>query len=177
MATVSLTRQTNPLLTLTKDSVTVSGVNYLVRLADEPDYVHVVSRNRSCSCGQPKCGAIRAVLNYLKAGGTRPSNPVFLCPICGAETVVDTRWTDRDGEGKRCFGWNCKKGGRAHFFEAKTARIMKQFAEHPFLFPPVYDENGQCTYAGVRREDVMTYEQCAEVSQRVFLETGYDPTA
>ncbi len=181
MATVSLAHQkqqkTPDLLHLKKDSVTISGVTYLVRTFDAPDVVHVVSRNRTCSCGETNCGAIRAVLNYLKAGGKRPPNPVVLCPICGSETVVDTRWMDRDKDGKRCFGWQCKKGGRTHFFEAKTARIQKQLAEKPYLFPPVYDENGKCTYAGVRRDEVMTYEQCAEISQRVFLETGYDPTA
>jgi hypothetical protein len=39
------------------------------------------------------------------------------------------------------------------------------------LFPPTPGD------LGLRRDEIMTWEECAEINRRVFEETGYDPTA
>ena len=160
----------------TEDVVFVAGFEYHVKLWDETTF-STVTREKVCSCGEPKCAHIAAVTKYLRSGGRRPPDPVFLCPICGGKTVVDTQWLDRDDEGRKRYGWRCENGGLRHFLDAKAERIKKRLAENPWLFPPVYNETRKCVYAGVLRADVMTWEQCQVISRQVYLETGYDPTA
>jgi len=164
------------LLLLEEDVVFVSGFEYHVKLWDETTF-STVTREKVCSCGEPKCAHLAAVVRYLRAGGRRPPDPVFLCPVCGGKTVVDGRWLDRDENGRRRAGWRCENGGLRHFLEAKAERIKKRLAANPWLFPPVYDEAGECVYEGVLRADVLTWDECQEISLKVYLETGYDPRA
>mgnify|MGYP000844975644 FL=1 len=160
----------------TEDVVFVAGFEYHVKLWDETTF-STVTREKVCSCGEPKCAHIAAVTKYLRSGGRRPPDPVFLCPICGGKTVVDTQWLDRDDEGRKRYGWRCENGGLRHFLDAKAERIKKRLAANLWLFPPVYDETGKCVYEGVRRDEVVTAEECGKISLKVFQETGYDPTA
>lgn len=130
---------------------------------------HRVNKAKECSCGDPYCEAIEAVRQYLQAGGARAPDPVpeFLCPICGAKTYPDHRW---DGKYTKTPGWRCQKGGVRHFLEVKGKQIQQQLAENPWLIPPAPG------YPGVRRDEVLTFEECEAISRKVFLETGYDPT-
>jgi len=89
------------------------------------------------------------------------------CPICGSRAYRDHIW---DGKFTRTFGWRCEKGGLRHFLEAKANRIKQQLADNPWLFPPVPG------YPGMRRDELLTEEECAAIRRKVFLETGYDPT-
>jgi hypothetical protein len=150
--------------------VSIQGCGYLVDLgADGDPRFHRVSKNKECSCGDPTCEAIEAVREYLRSGGIRAPNPLGnpVCPICGAATFRDRNW---DGKYTRELGWRCEKGGLRHFLMAKTDRIKEQLRNNPWLFPPIPG------YAGVQRSEVMTADECALVSARIFLETGYDPT-
>jgi hypothetical protein len=128
-----------------------------------------VSKTKECSCGDANCEAIEAVREYLLAGGLRAPAPLGnpICPICGAATYRDRSW---DGKYTRELGWRCETGGLNHFLMAKTNRIRQQFADNPWLFPPVPG------YAGLRRSELMTAEDCRLISAKTFLETGYDPT-
>ena len=130
---------------------------------------HRVNKAKECSCGDLYCDAIEAVRQYLQAGGTRAPDPVpeFLCPICGAKTYPDHRW---DGKYTKTPGWRCQNGGMRHFLEVKGKQIQQQLAENPWLIPPAPG------YPGVRRDEVLTFEECEAISRKVFLETGYDPT-
>jgi hypothetical protein len=156
-----------------ENQVIVHGFAYCVHLGSDPEGLHMVSKTKVCSCGQRDCQAIRVVHEYLKAGGQRAPDPL-LCPICGGMTFEDRRWTDTIN-GIKGFGWRCEKGGIRHWMQDKTARIQRQLAGNPWLFEPVYDENGACIYAGVRRDEVMTFEQCQAINQRIYHETGYNP--
>ncbi len=151
--------------------VSVQGYQYLVDFGEKenPRY-HRVSKDKTCSCGAPFCEAVDAVRKYLQAGGIRAPEPVdpAVCPICGGKTYPDPRW---NGKYTKTPGWRCKNGGISHFLQAKGQRIQKNLAENPWLFPPVPG------YPGVRRDEVLTWEECAAISRRVFEETGYDPTA
>jgi hypothetical protein len=151
-------------------TVTVQGFQYLVDLGSQntPRF-HRVNKNKECSCGAPYCEAIEAVRVYLQAGGVRAPAPDGMpaCPICGSKIFRDRNW---DGRNTRELGWRCAKGGLRHFLEAKAGRIKKQLAENPWLIPPAPG------YPGVRRNELMTWEECDEINRKVFLETGYDPT-
>lgn len=152
-------------------TVSIQGYQYLVDLGrKENPRFHRVSKDKTCSCGAPYCDAIDAVRRYLQAGGTRAPEPLdpAVCPICGAKTFRDPKW---DGKYTKTLGWRCQTGGLSHFLQAKAQRIQKNLAENPWLFPPVPG------YPGVRRDEIMTWEECAAISRRVFEETGYDPTA
>ncbi len=131
---------------------------------------HQVGKNKECSCGVSDCKAVEAVRQYLLAGGRRAESPPERsgCPICGSKTYPDHTW---NGKYTRTFGWRCEKGGLSHFLEAKAKRIQKQQAENPWLIPPAMD------YPGLRRDDLMTWEQCEAIQNKVSLSTGYDPTA
>ena len=156
---------------LPKLSVSVQGYQYLVDVGEKENLrYHRVSKDKTCSCGDPFCDAIDAVRQYLQAGGIRAPEPLdpAACPICGSKTFRDPRW---DGKHTRTPGWRCMNGGLSHFLQAKAQRIQKNLAENPWLFPPVPG------YPGVRRDEIMTWEECAAISRRVFEETGYDPTA
>jgi hypothetical protein len=56
---------------------------------------HLVLKDRTCNCGAMDCQGLRAVENYLKAGGLRAPDGIALksltvpCPICHARRV---RW-------------------------------------------------------------------------------------
>ena len=83
------------------------------------DAVHVVSKQRRCSCGHPTCSAIRAVAAYLQAGGQRapavsePPNPSGLtCPVCGAPAQGSLQLKD----------WHCT-ADHSHYFEWRVQRI------------------------------------------------------
>jgi len=150
--------------------VTVQGYLYLVDfgIGSTPRY-HRVGKNKECSCGAPYCEAIEAVRQYLQAGGVRAPDPPGepACPICGGKTYPDRNW---NGKYTKTLGWRCEKGGLRHFLEAKAECIKKQQSENPWLIPPAPG------YPGVRRDEVMTWEECEAISRKVFLETGYDPT-
>lgn len=151
--------------------VSVQGFQYLVDFGPgETIRFHHVNKNKTCSCDMPFCEAVEVVRQYLQAGGQRAPEPVTkpTCPICGSKTYLDRNW---DGKYTKSTGWRCEKGGLRHFLEAKSERIKKQLAENPWLIPPVPG------YPGVKRDEVMTWEECEAISRKVFLETGYDPTA
>jgi len=151
--------------------VSIQGFQYLVDFgAGETVRYHRVNKDKTCSCDTPFCEAIEVVRLYLQAGGQRAPEPVTkpTCPICGAKTYPDHQW---DGKYTKSPGWRCEKAGLRHFLEAKSERIKKQLAENPWLIPPVPG------YPGVKRDEVMTWEECEAISRKVFLETGYDPTA
>jgi hypothetical protein len=153
-----------PMVSLHEDHYIVDfGKNHNIRF-------HQVGKNKECSCGVPDCEAIEAVRQYLLAGGRRAEMPPegSGCPICGSKTYPDHTW---DGKYTRTFGWRCVKGGLRHFLEAKAKRIQKQQAENPWLIWPAMD------YPGLRRDDLMTSEQCEAMQRKVFPETGHDPTA
>lgn len=151
--------------------VSIQGYQYLVDFGPgETIRFHRVNKDKTCSCDTPFCEAIEVIRQYLQAGGQRAPEPVdyLACPICGAKTHPDRNW---DGKYTKSPGWRCEKGGLRHFLEAKGERIRKQFAKNPWLIPPAPG------YPGVKRGEVMTWEECEAISRRVFLETGYDPTA
>ena len=152
-------------------SISIQGYEYLVDFGSgsEPRF-HRVNKNKECSCGAPDCAAIDAVRIYLQTGGTRAPDPekMMLCPICGSATYPDRRW---DGKYTKDLGWRCTKGGLRHFLKAKAERIKKNLVEHPWFIPPAPG------YPGVRRDELMTWEECEANNRKVFLETGYDPTA
>jgi hypothetical protein len=151
--------------------VSVQGYQYLVDFGqkENPRY-HRVSKDKTCSCGAPNCEAIGAVRQYLHTGGMRAPEPLdpTACPICGGDTFRDPNW---DGKHTKTPGWRCQNGGLSHFLQAKAQHIQKNLSENGWLFPPAPG------YPGVRREEIMTSEECAAISRRVFAETGYDPTA
>lgn len=151
-------------------TVCVQGFVYLVDFGQgNAQRYHRVNKNKECSCGGAYCEAIDAVRFYLQAGGIRAPDPqgLLTCPVCGGKTYRDRTW---DGKYTKEPGWRCINGGLRHFLEAKAERIQMQLAENPWLIPPASG------YPGVRREDLMTWEECEAISRKVFLETGYDPT-
>lgn len=151
-------------------SVTILGSEYLVDYGSGVGRrFHRVNKYKECACGDPHCPAIDAVRAYLRAGGARAPDPERMppCPICGSRTTRDRNW---DGKYTHELGWRCEVGGIRHFLQAKAERIKQNIAAHPWLIPPAPG------YPGLRREDVMTWEECAEINRRKFLETGYDPT-
>jgi len=152
-------------------TVTIQGYQYLVDFGSGyPTRFHRVNKNKECSCGASYCEAIEAVRLYLQSGGARAPDPEGMppCPICGSKTFRDRDW---DGKYTKELGWRCTKGGLRHFLDVKTERIKKQFAENPWLIPPAPG------YPGVRRDELMTWEECEAINRKIFLETGYDPTA
>jgi hypothetical protein len=149
--------------------VTVVGSNY--RVVDPKLGIHYVTKEKTCNCGVSACPAINAVAVYLKNGGKRAPEFPKSCPICGAAIHRDPVW---DFDHSHRPGWQCEKGGLSHFLEFNTRRIAKQFTQDPWLFPPVFLE-GICVYPGIRREELLTWEECNLILMNEFLETGYDP--
>ena len=142
--------------------VSIQGSRYLVDFGHGSRFrFHKVSKNKDCSCGAPYCEAIEAVRLYLRAGGLHAPDPEGMppCPICGSKTYRDRHW---DGKYTRTLGWRCEKGGLRHFLEAKAEKIKKQIAENPWLIPPVPG------YPGVRRDALVTWEECEASHLRIF---------
>ena len=101
--------------TTTPEVMTVTG-GYRVTLKGQ---LHLVSKQRTCSCRRPQCPAIPAVAAYLQAGGRRApaagsvtAGPPFPCPICQAQAhgSLATR------------NWMCTID-RIHYFEWRVQRI------------------------------------------------------
>jgi hypothetical protein len=80
--------------------VTVTG-GYRVRLGNR---IHIVDKQRRCSCLCPNCPAIKRVAAYLKGGGkiapcatsSAPTTNECRCPICGSAitgSLADKTWT------------------------------------------------------------------------------------
>ena len=135
-------------------SVSIQGYQYLVDFGSGSVHrFHRVNKNKECCCG-----------------GARVPDPEGMppCPICGSKTYRDRNW---DGKYTKELGWRCTKGGLRHFLDAKAERIKKNLAENPWLIPPAPG------YPGVRRDELMTWEECEAINRKIFLETGYDPTA
>ena len=149
--------------------VSIQGNQYLVDFgpASDPRF-HKISKNKECSCGALYCEAIEAVCQYLQAGGLRAPDPEGMppCPICGSKTYRDRNW---DGKYTKTLGWRCEKGGLRHFLEAKAEWIKKLQKENPWLIPPAPG------YPGVRRDELMTYEECEAAYRRISIESDNDP--
>ncbi|MBI9050007.1 MAG: hypothetical protein JEZ00_11340 [Anaerolineaceae bacterium] len=143
-------------------SVSVQRSTYLVQRMDDPFRVHVVDKNKTCSCGDPHCWSILAVADYLRSGGQRAPMGLPACPICGSETFPDRKW---DGKYTKQPGWRCATGGIGHFLQAKTQRIRQQWAENPWLIPPASG------YPGVRRDELMTWQECEAAEQEQHQST------
>jgi hypothetical protein len=150
--------------------VSIQGNQYLVDFGQgsSPRF-HKVSKNKECSCGALNCEAIEAVRQYLQAGGQRAPDPEGMppCPICGSKTYRDRNW---DGKYTHTLGWRCEKGGLRHFLEAKAERIKRQLADNPWLIPPAPG------YPGVRRNELMTWEECQRAEQKLRLALEDDPS-
>ena len=149
--------------------VSIEGSQYLVDFGQgsNPRF-HKVGKNKECSCGAPYCEAIEAVRLYLRKGGPRAPDPEGMppCPICGGKTYRDRTW---DGKYTHTLGWRCEKGGLRHFLDAKAERIKEQLAKHPWLIPPAPG------YPGVRRDDLMTWEECQKAKQKAKDDPDDDP--
>jgi len=146
-------------------AVSVSGYFYVVNLGPDvhPQHHHV-GKDRRCTCGiGADCPAVKAVAEYLRAGGERapdvPSGffPVApqACPICGAETYYVPDLTSR----RRGAGWACVKGSEAHYWLAHVASLRKALAANPWIYPPVYAEDGRVLYPGLKRDEIITESQ------------------
>jgi hypothetical protein len=67
---------------LPKLSVSVQGYQYLVDVGEKENLrYHRVSKDKTCSCGDPFCDAIDAVRQYLQAGGTARLNLLIRLPV------------------------------------------------------------------------------------------------
>lgn len=153
--------------------VSVSGYFYTVDFGPgvRPQ-AHRVGKDRRCSCYLgAACPAVLAVVEYLKAGGERASDPPpgyypaapAACPICGAATTFDLQLSSK----RRGAGWRCKQGGAGHYWQAQTRVLRQRLAENPWLFPPVVIRGGvqmnafdgilpgdQVLYPGLKRADI-----------------------
>lgn len=136
-------------------TIGIEGSAYRVKFLDSPEEKHLVQKDRTCSCGEKECVAIKSVEDYLRAGGSRAPDPMPPCPICGSKT-----YPDRDSKHRNPYThevpWLCETGGRSHYIQAKGQRIQENLARRPKL-------------------TLTTYEECQEASRRVFQETGYNP--
>ena len=149
-------------------SVSIQGSQYRVDFGKDSQLrFHTVSKNKECSCGAPYCEAIEAVRQYLQAGGLRAPDPEGMppCPICGGRTYRDRTW---DGKYTCTLGWRCEKGGLRHFLEAKAERIQQQLAENPWLIPPAPG------YPGVRRDELITWEECQASNRKEIPDLADD---
>jgi hypothetical protein len=89
--------------------------------------VHVVNKQRQCSCARKDCPAIHSVAAYLRAGGQRaPDVQISLlrefstgCPICG-EPITGSLEQRR---------WACT-ANRDHYHAWRAARLRASQAEY-----------------------------------------------
>jgi len=146
-------------------AVAVSGYFYSVDLGPyvRPRYHHV-GKDRRCTCSLgADCPAVKAVADYLHAGGERapdvPSGyyPVApqTCPICGAQTRYVPNLTSH-GRGA---GWACTQGGQAHYWQAHTDNLRQNRTENPWIFLPVLARDGTLLYPGLKRDEIITMSQ------------------
>ena len=148
--------------------VSITGCEYLVDFGSgaRPRF-HRVDKEKRCACGALSCPAIEAVREYLLGGGARAPDPLPPCPVCGAKVVRDPAW---DGRFTHELGWRCSQGGLAHFLQQKMERVRQNLRDHPYLLPPAPG------YPGVRRDEILDYEDLAEIYKHA-AEEGYDPAA
>ncbi len=142
--------------------VMVSGYFYAVDFGhDAHPGQHRVGKDRRCSCPLgPACPAVLAVVDHLKAGGERAPDPPpgyfpvapAICPVCGAEAYYDSTLSSK----RRGAGWACASGGVSHYWQAHTKVLREQFANNPWVFPPVIAPDGKVLYPGLRRDEVIT---------------------
>jgi hypothetical protein len=98
--------------------VMVNGPAYLVDLGPKFSLrFHTVNKDKTCSCGQVRCAAIKAVEDHLRRGGQRAPEsaphslqPPAGCPICGAPVRVVS------------YGWMCT-ADRLHYWQYRTQRL------------------------------------------------------
>ena len=98
--------------------VMVHGGAYLVDLgARHAPRFHTIQKDKTCSCGVPRCRAVLAVDGYLRGGGQRASDWSVKdppsgghCPICGALTT---------GSGEK---WVCT-ADRTHYWLYRSQRL------------------------------------------------------
>ena len=135
--------------------------------------LHIVSKDKTCSCKGADCPSIAAVSDYLRKGGERaPEPPVGsmvaapqACPICNAYAYFDPKMSSK----YRGAGWGCSKTGTRHYFAWRTELARTDLAVNPWRFPPVVVregrqlnawegiiENDVVLYAGVLRADLIT---------------------
>jgi hypothetical protein len=125
--------------------------------------LHIVSKDKTCSCKSADCPSIAAVSDYLRKGGERaPEPPVgFLvaapetCPICNASAYFDPKMSSK----YRGAGWGCSKTGTRHYFAWRTELARTDLAANPWRFPPVVVRGNQQLYAwdGIIENDVVLY--------------------
>jgi hypothetical protein len=145
-----------PVTFVVTPSVHIEGSRYVVSIGD---LLHLVSKNRTCNCGQPKCMAIGLVEDYLRHGGRRAQDTKSPCPICGEETVRDVSVSTR-----RTRGWTCTSGGLDHFWKA-------HLQSRKWVFPPGPG------YPGLPVSDFDIARQISEESHARWAGEGYDPSA
>jgi hypothetical protein len=131
--------------------IRIEQSTYIVSSLSDPHEIHIVDKQKTCSCGDTQCWAIMAVAEYLVQGGQRAPLSLPVCPICGAVTIPDKAW---DGKHTHEPGWRCSEGGLAHFLQVKMERIRRNWQQNPWIIPP---SEG---YPGVRREDMLTWQDC-----------------
>jgi hypothetical protein len=125
--------------------------------------LHIVSKDKTCSCKGADCPSIAAVSDYLRKGGERaPEPPVgFMvaapetCPICNASAYFNPKMSSK----YRGAGWGCSKTGTRHYFAWRTELTRADLAANPWRFPPVVVRGNQQMYAwnGIIENDVVLY--------------------
>jgi hypothetical protein len=99
----------------------------------KPQY-HTVSYNFHCSCYlDDDCPAFFAVKQYLQEGGEKARNPQpgyfpavpHTCPLCGSKTGYQPNLSSPS----RGIGWECQKGGTAHYWRYELACLQAAYEE------------------------------------------------
>jgi hypothetical protein len=145
--------------------VRVYGYFYAVEFGPEVQpREHRVGKDRRCTCGLgADCPAVKAVADYLRAGGERaPDVPAGYfpvapqaCPICGAETYYVPELSSK----RRGAGWACVQGSETHYWLAHITVLRKALADNPWIYPPVYAPDGRVLYPGLKRDELITESQ------------------
>ncbi len=126
----------------TEDEVITVVGGYRVKIGNR---LHIVDKQRRCSCGRPGCLAINRVAAYRKAGGQiapcASSVPTItekrLCPICGEVikgSIVSNRWTCTTDR-MHYWQWRGERLKTAHArftmeVSPYTIEILKSFASN-----------------------------------------------
>ena len=146
--------------------------HYIVTLVDRLGVrVHHVNTERQCTCGGTgtrQCPHIRAVISYLKEGGTRAPEPIELvlrdegdpsapvCPLCGMPVKNLGREL-----------WRCPRDS-SHYWQWRGERnggAVRKFLTrpHPAKQGPFFDQTSE------DREEFLE-----EVKRRMYAD-GYNP--